>query len=142
MSAGRAVDAMIIGALTLGVVWVLYTLFLPMPTGVEGEVKPQRIFLLIRISQASFIAFFFGFVCGIVRLTQLFGFPLSIPTSIRVLVGAMAMYGTAQLVTTQSRILLLASLVGLAVVYFITLTVLREWGPEDRERLGRFFKRS
>ena len=142
MSAGRAVDAMIIGALTLGVVWLLYTLFLPTPTGVEGEVKPQRILLLIRISQASLIAFFFGFACGIVRLTQLFGFPLSIPTSIRVLVGAMAMYGTAQLVTTQSRILLLASLVGLAVVYFITLTVLREWDSEDRERLGRFFKRA
>ena len=87
-------------------------------------------------------AILFGFTCGVVRLTQLFGFPLSIPTCIRVLIGAAAMYGAAQWVTTQSRILLLVSLVGLAVVYFVVLTVLREWDSEDRQRLGRFFKRS
>ena len=142
MSAGRAVDAMLIAALTLGVVWLLYTLFLPTPTGVEGEVKPERILLLIRISQASLIAFLFGFLCGVVRLTQLFGFPLSLPTSIRVLISAGVMYGVAQLVTTQSRVLLLVALVGLAVIYFVTLTLLREWDADDRTRLGRFFKRA
>ena len=142
MSSGRAVDAMLIGALTLGVVWLLYTTFLPTPTGVEGEVKPERILLLVRISQASLIAFFFGFVCGVVRLTQLFGFPLALPTIGRVLAGTLAMYGVAQLITTESRVLLLASLVGLAVVYFVTLTILREWDAEDRARLGRFFKRA
>ena len=141
MSAGRAVDAMLIGAVTLGLVWLLYTLMLPTPTGAEGEVAPPRILLLVRISQASLIAFAFGFIAGVVRLTQLFGFPLSLPTTARVLIGAGVMYGVGQLITTESKILLLVSLAGLAVVYFVILTLLREWDEADRARIGRFIKR-
>lgn len=134
MSAGRALSAFFIGLITVLLMLGLYSFWL---SGVED---PQM--LLIRAAQISLIGFSFGLILGVGRLALLFGPPMPLMSLIRVLIASSAMWGVAQAIHSSSPLILLPCLVGLAVVYFLVLTLLGEWNEQDRSRLARFFKRA
>ena len=41
----------------------------------------------------------------------------------------------------KSKLLFLIALVGLGLLYFVLLTLLREWSDEDKDRVKRMLKR-
>jgi hypothetical protein len=75
-------------------------------------------------------------------LAMIFGPPMPLMSLIRVALASASMWGVGQLITSTSPLVLLPSLGGLALVYFMVLTILGEWNEQDRSRISRFFKRA
>ena len=133
MSSGRATSAFLIGLGTVGITAALYTLWLPTAT--------TQVELIVLAAQASLLAFFIGLCLGLARLYQLFGSPIPLASIARMLIASGAMVGAAQWVTSSSKLMLILSLGGLAVLYFVVLTLLREWTEEDKSRFLKLIGR-
>jgi O-antigen/teichoic acid export membrane protein len=138
MSAGRALDAFVIGALTVGLAAVLYSGWLPQCT--------EEVGLISAAAQASLIAFAVGLALGLGRLAQLFGPPVPMMSALRLAASSAGVWFVgrqlAAALAGQGKLVFLVALVALGLLYFVFLTLLREWDADDKARVQRLLKRT
>lgn len=133
MSAGRALSAFVIGSLTVLCTIAAYWFML-----YHGEMKSGSMSsgeLLSTAGQVALSSFALGLSMGLFRLRQLFGASLPLWTGFRVLCASTVLWGIGQQVTSSNRIVLLATLAGLGILFFIILLLLGEWSREERASL-------
>jgi len=138
ISAGRALDTSVIGLITVGAAALMYQLWLPgSETGAE---------LITRAASASLVAFAVGLTLGLARLYQLFGPPVPLMSAVRLALSSAVIFVVGRQLAGslegQSKLLFLVALVGLGLLYFVVLTLLREWSDEDKARLNKMLKRA
>lgn len=137
ISAGKALDTFLIGLVTVGLAALMYQIWLP---GSESGVE-----LITKAASASLIAFALGLALGLGRLYQLFGAPVPFMSAVRLMISSAIIWvlgrQTASILEGKSKLLFLIALVGLGLLYFLLLTLLREWNEEDKARINRMLKR-
>ena len=138
MSAGRATSAFVIGTLTVGLAaglyWMtLYSGWIELPSTVAEYVTVA--------GQVALITFFTGLLLGLLRLGQLFGSPLPLSTVSRTLGAGLVLWLVGQQITSDSKLILLISLVGLGILFFVLLILLGEWSKEEKLALKTKFSK-
>ena len=132
MSAGRATSAFVIGVTTVSLAGALYWLmlysdFVTPPTQLAGYITLS--------GQIALLTFGVGLLLGLLRLWSLFGAPIPLWTTVRVLFASVSLWLMGQQIESQSKLILLVSLVGLGLLFFVILIALGEWSRDERTAL-------
>lgn len=144
-SAGRAGSVLVVGLITAGLTVGLFQVLL------NGATQPDD--LLTGSGMATLLTFVGGTAISVGVLWRLFGPPLKLGTTLRVLgvggglavLGRLMDHGLAELAREQGGLIRVALIGGTAaavgLLYLVGLWITREFGEADKARLRRVLRR-
>ena len=133
MGAGRALEALIIGAITCALAAGVYY-------GLLSSAEHTNE-ILARAGQGTLIAFTVGLLLGLAVLAKRYGSPIPVGTTVRVFAigGALVLMG--RFLPPTGKVVALGLAVAIGIAFLAGLILTREFGEEDKARLRRVLRR-